>query len=152
MKQILNYVQNLINYFYINFVLFLGVVIVLTYNLMLFREKQKVDYAISKIAVKEKTYPIASKKSQEEFDAIIAAHGLAVNNKNVEYLPFEKQENIIITQYDLVMSGTYLQLLGYLNTLYDLNMIYKIDLLDLKSRLRGDIVIKMKLKSLYEIN
>jgi len=151
MKLKLSFVSKLFNFIFLNLLLVIGFCWFAYQGQKVYKELNAAK-AINKSNDEKYGFNGASIESQEEFYKMIDKAGLIINNKNVEYLPFEENPDFINASYSFSLTGRYLHFIKYLETLQKKNMLYKIDSLKLKVKSEGKISIKMKLESLYEIN
>jgi len=151
MKQKFHLRQNNIKVKYINLLIICIVLNTILYNITIENSIKQIKLSVEQHFLTNNDRPVARNKFQEEFDRIIYNNDLIINNKNVEYIAFS-DENIVKAQYNLTMLGTYLQFIGYLNSLNERNMLHKINTLNLKVQSKNSIKIKIDLESLYEIS
>lgn len=118
-------------------------------NIKLFKSFTEAKNYVQLHSVSE--HKIASSDMQDNFDELISESGLTINNKNVEYSPFEEQSSVIKGSYKLAAKGKYLPFINYLELLQKKNMLYKVNSLSLKVKSLEEITIKLDIESLYEI-
>lgn len=116
--------------------------------------KQFQNYLETKNYVRLHSVPstkVASSDIRDNFDETILESGLTINNKNVQYSPFEEKNNVVKGGYTIAAKGKYLLFVKYLDKLQKNNTLYKINLISLKVRSLDEIDIKLNIESLYEI-
>lgn len=151
MKQKLSCLQKVFRIEILNILLLIPVIIILWQTILL-NDQLNVTKKYVSDYLKTNKINAASNLEQSKFDQLTTEAGLSIDNKNVSFVPLEENEEIVQASYDLLLSGSYIKFLEYLNLLYDHNMLYKISLLKLKIDSSNKLKISFQLESLYEMD
>lgn len=151
MKQKLSYLRMVFRIEFLNILLLIPVIII-TWKTLLLYEQLNVTKKYVSDYFKTNKIQAAVNSQQAKFDQLTTEIGLSIDNKNVGFAPLEEDEHIAHASYDLLLSGSYIQFLKYLNVLYDNKMLHKINLLKLKIDSSNSLKISVQLESLYEMD